>query len=395
MVISRCISFTAVVILAAASADAAIFNVRKDGTGDYAVIQEALNVAATGDTVLIGPGEYLERFQIPGDTIGMEAYAYVPVSEITIIGAGSGQTLIGPQTYMGAWNGLPSPIAIKGARGGVNGTVRVSGVTLRNCLAGLSLTGMLYMDACSVDKNSQGIIWLPTGHGGWIRSTRIDGYVPVDPDALYIVGDYMPGGTASDIVVEDCQFEHAVCTIDDINGITFRRCGFSNSAGGLQFYYDSHGLLEDCTMTSMAVVAIDLTMGSGAVCEISGSEISGDQGALLSEQPGGRFVIHDSRLVGGTYATLVLRQGSGQWSVSNCDLIKGSGPMVRCGDGTVVTHDLRNNYWGTIDEVTIQSWIIDRNDDPNIGATVLYSPFAGQSLPAEAVTWGELKAAFR
>jgi hypothetical protein len=376
-------------------AAAATWTVRKDGTGDYAIIQEALNAAAAGDTVLIGPGEFLERFQVPGDTIGMEAYAYVPGSEITIIGAGSDQTLIGPQTYMGAWNGLPSPIGVMGPRNGVSGTVRIMDLTMRNCYGGLAMAGILYMDRCIIDQTSQGVTWLPMGYGGWIKDSRIDGYAPVDPDALYIVGDRMPAGTACNILVEDCQIEHATSTMDDINGITFRRCSFANASTGLQFYYDSRGLLEDCTFSNLAVGAIELTMGYGAVCEIARSEIAGSQGALLSAQPGGRFIIQDSRLEGGAYATLIMRQGSGAWIVSNCDLIKGSGPMVRCGDGTVVTHDLRNNYWGTTDEATIQSWIIDHNDDPNIGATVLYAPFAGQSLPTEPTSWGALKASFR
>lgn len=389
----RCrILFLLALMAAADLATAATWTVRKDGTGDFAIIQEALNVAASGDTVLIGPGEYLERYQIPGETVGMEACAYVPVSEITIIGAGSDQTLIGPQTYMGAWNGMPSPFALTAMQ---NAVLHVKGVNLRNCHSGIELLGKLYLDNSVVSQNKHGVGWVPTGAGGWIKNTRIDGYVPADPMGLYIVGDYMPAGTACDILVEDCQIEHAMSTMGDINGISFRRCSFDRAGVGLQFYYDSRGFLEDCTMSNMAVGAIELTMGSGAVCEITRSEIAGSQGALLSAQPGGRFIIHDSRLEGGAYATLIMGQGSGAWTVSNCDLIKGSGPTVRCEDGTVATHDLRNNYWGTTDDATIQSWIIDHSDDPNIGATVLYSPFAGQSVPTESASWGDLKALFR
>ncbi|MDP2322419.1 MAG: hypothetical protein Q8N51_00120 [Gammaproteobacteria bacterium] len=60
-----------------------------------------------------------------------------------------------------------------------------------------------------------------------------------------------------------------------------------------------------------------------------------------------------------------------------------------------VTYDLRNNFWGTTSETDIQSWIIDSSDDPNIHATVLYSPFAGQSVPIESTKWGNLKALWR
>jgi hypothetical protein len=54
-----------------------------------------------------------------------------------------------------------------------------------------------------------------------------------------------------------------------------------------------------------------------------------------------------------------------------------------------------NNYWGTTDETELQSWIIDSNDDASICATVLYSPFAGQSVPTENLTWGDVKALYR
>ncbi len=70
--------------------------------------------------------------------------------------------------------------------------------------------------------------------------------------------------------------------------------------------------------------------------------------------------------------------------------------MVRCGQGgPSITHDMRYNYWGTTDEATIQFWIIDHMDNSSIGATVLYSPFAGQSVPTESTSWGDLKALFR
>lgn len=73
-----------------------------------------------------------------------------------------------------------------------------------------------------------------------------------------------------------------------------------------------------------------------------------------------------------------------------------SGPVVRCdANGTMVTHDLRNNYWGTTDEEAIRSWIIDRSDAPNIGQR-----FCSARLPASLYrprqrVLGGLKALFR
>jgi hypothetical protein len=77
-------------------------------------------------------------------------------------------------------------------------------------------------------------------------------------------------------------------------------------------------------------------------------------------------------------------------------LIKGAGPVVRCEpNGPAVTHDLRNNFWGTTDDTMIRSWIVGASSSPSSGATVLYAPFAGQSVPTESTSWGDLKAIFR
>ena len=145
-------------------------------------------------------------------------------------------------------------------------------------------------------------------------------------------------------------------------------------------------------------MGVNQSMGGGGVCEIYDCELSGTTAAvtLTSSAPGARYIIGNSRLTGGSYAALWLAHNAGPCEVHGCDLIKGAGPVVWCDpNGPVVTHDLRNNYWGTTDEFTIRSWITDHVDNPNVGAAVLYAPFAGQSVPTETTTWGELKALFR
>ena len=85
-------------------------------------------------------------------------------------------------------------------------------------------------------------------------------------------------------------------------------------------------------------------------------------------------------------------------TIHGSDLHKGSGAVITCirpAAWGAVIHDLTNNYWGTTSAADIQAWIIDSNDDANIAATVLYSPFSGEALPTESTTWGELKALWR
>ena len=95
----------AVLLLAigAGGADARTWHVRKDGTGDFKVIQDAVDQAAAGDTIRIGPGRFEEKkpyTSYPPDKWTVDVYVAVDVADLTIVGSGVDQTFIGP----------PSPI---------------------------------------------------------------------------------------------------------------------------------------------------------------------------------------------------------------------------------------------------------------------------------------------
>jgi len=69
----------------------ATITVRKDGSGDFNVIQAAMDVAAAGDTVSIGPGVYVDWIYIrpPAFSYDMRSFCDVKVDNLTIIGAGA------------------------------------------------------------------------------------------------------------------------------------------------------------------------------------------------------------------------------------------------------------------------------------------------------------------
>ncbi|HPI26371.1 MAG TPA: hypothetical protein PLO57_07915, partial [Candidatus Cloacimonadota bacterium] len=48
---------------------AVTLTVKLDGTGDYALIQEAITASADGDTVLVHPGRYIENVRFNGKNI--------------------------------------------------------------------------------------------------------------------------------------------------------------------------------------------------------------------------------------------------------------------------------------------------------------------------------------
>lgn len=385
MVASRNICI-AVALGLATIASGATISVRKDGAGNYTTIQPALDVAADGDTILIGPGEYTEAttVRLPGWAYDIESYAHLRCDDLTIIGSGADLTIIGPPTYQGnAATGNPAGLSYS-----VNGgTLNISDVTIRHSYA-MFVLGVLYMDRCRLANNRIGLSWSPSGPGGWVRDSVFEATEPIFDAMSFAIGS---GGLGSGILLESCRFPEPG-SLRTVHGIELRSCDLN----GMNVYASTDVVIHNCTIAG-GEVAVSQSQG-GSTCTIRDSDLSGSVAALtvLGDASGGSFVVENSRLSGGNYGVLWLRRYSGPCEIHGCDLVKGTGPVVRCdASGPVVTHDMRDNYWGTTDEATIQSWIIDHNDDPQIGATVSYSPFAGQSVPTESTTWSDLKVLFR
>lgn len=387
----RCIQRLLLSFLAVAAANVAIgatIAVRKDGTGDYSVIQQALDVAADGDTVLIGPGEYTEStmVRLPGWAYDIESFAHLRTDNLTIIGAGAEVTIIGPTTYEGS-AGTGAPAGLSNTVGG--GSLHISDVGIRHCYA-VYIGGALYMDRCSMRNNRDGLVWEPSGPGGWVRDSVVEVTEPIfDPMSFIIVGT---GSLGSGVELERCSFGHSG-SIRTVSGMIIRNCDLT----GLALYSGARVAVDGCTSLS-ANSGITLALGTGIYCEVRNSTLRGQTVALaiVDSAPGGLFVVENSRLEGGSDSVFYAAYNAGASVVHNCDLVKGTGLVVRCGaQGPPQVHDFSNNYWGTTSEAQIRAWIFDHSDNGAIGGTVLYTPFAGQSVPSETTSWGDLKALWR
>ena len=60
--IKRILSTIVLLVATVGSAHATLIRVELDGSGDYINIQDAVNVAASGDTLMIGPGRWDQMF---------------------------------------------------------------------------------------------------------------------------------------------------------------------------------------------------------------------------------------------------------------------------------------------------------------------------------------------
>lgn len=155
-------------------------------------------------------------------------------------------------------------------------------------------------------------------------------------------------------------------------------------------------VLRDCRIYDVeGGIATSSTFGASHI-DVYDSAITGSIGAVqIGAETSAMF--QNTTLQGGSHS-VIWADSPNELVVHGCDFVKGSGVVIRaerfCSLGPV-SYDLTNNYWGTTDEAQIQEWIVDVNDDPTTCATVQYSPFAGQSVPVEAKSWGGLKALWR
>jgi hypothetical protein len=72
------------------------WTVERDGSGDFVVIQDAVFASSPGDTILLGPGRFPEHAPFQLGVTNFDTYVGVNVNDLTIIGSGADDTIVGP-----------------------------------------------------------------------------------------------------------------------------------------------------------------------------------------------------------------------------------------------------------------------------------------------------------
>ena len=126
------IAMIALCLCLAASAQSATWYVERDSSGDFIVIQDAVEAAADGDTISIGPGRYDEFVDVVGPAWTEPAVVWVRKDNLVFIGSGVEETRIGPAEYFNPPGVLPKIIcAIDDYR------ASFTNLTIENCREGL------------------------------------------------------------------------------------------------------------------------------------------------------------------------------------------------------------------------------------------------------------------
>ena len=371
----------------------------KDGSGDFAVIQEAVDAAASGDTLRIGPGRWYEYWVIIN---GQVVYTWVQEDKsLTFIGAGPTTTIIGhetppfPPSTVG-WAMLigPSPQGTSRFEDlgfdmpGIGGNaIRHNGnrIEVRNCrftrlVAGVFTTGI---------------------GGGFIR------------DCEFIDVNYNNGGDgvvaytpARDLLIEDCTFTNCSYAFradwDGCQDITVQNCTMTGGRGGVSFVSGASGTVRNCTITGQLLFGIPLdrfglvVLENNYVCVTSFDDSEAldiwnpAYGTLVARnnvfESSGRVIFMGSARINLDFRNNYFLQHNGQGY-----FVVGSTVYT----GPLVNLDLTGNYWGTTDVDYISQWIHDGHDDPQIRYYIDFVPMADSPVPTEQKTWSEVKGLFR
>jgi hypothetical protein len=375
----------AVVCLAMAEPSLArTWRVERDGSGDFSTVQDALNSAASGDSILIGPGRYTECESVilPGWGWPIDVYAYVRTDNLTIIGSGSNSTIIGP---------MVQDFHDFGPKGIVADDVWVTDLRVIDVGAENLFDG-IYRNHGHAEFQYLG--FLDCEHG--ITAAAEKGVLIELCTFLSVINDgVICWSPTRNAVVTRCEFNHCgtAVSFDSAVDCNVTECNINDGIVGIQYSNNSNGIVDGCILKDIRNVAIDIALASSAV--LTNNVVSGSD-ADLYLSTNSYASGHGNIFLGGGYSTILI-SGSDVGLHEN-HIMNGGAYSIKLSvflNAPVRTIDMRDNYWGTSDGATISEWIWDYHDDPSIYALVDYEPFSSVPLGTEQKSWGGVKNLYR
>lgn len=376
------------VILGARPAESRVWRVEKDGSGDYAVIQDAVGASASGDTIMIGPGRFSEYTDHTYAGNLWHNYVHMVSGSLTLIGAGEDATVIGPESP-GTWESWEYAVGAFFWPVATSGALVLEHLTVEDVVDGAyAESGMVIISNCNFRRNRIGI-WTHTP--GTVHACSFE--------AVYDYG-IITSNPSRDFSVIQCEFRDSdtAFSFSGVANVTIR----DNSV----IDCENVGFLNQCSGSAIRNT-LSVTSGAGLVVYGPGSYVITDNvfdggtaniyfGLGASNAVCERNVFRGSRDTAIEIATCTPR-------IRNNDIFKDRGYAVALGGfGQTPDRfvDMTGNYWGTANSDSIATWIMDANDpgDPPyfpVHGFVNFEPFSSVPVETEKTSLGGVKALFR
>jgi len=378
-------------------ASASIWHVEKDGSGDFAVIQDAVDAASDGDTIKIGPGRYEDFFEYHSTDVWN--IALVEDKSLTFVGAGVEKTILGPEEI----GIIDSPFVNCIKTYGDGAVLQVANIRFENVQAdGIRMAepGRIEVDDCEFE-NCGGGLWGYFRDGGWISSCR---FVSVGSDFGYCVKLKAP---SVGVVIEECDF----LNYDISTGVggdwagtqdnLVVRCRFFGGHTGVVMSAGASATISNCYFKGQTDYGI-LGQGPGTLriedCQLDMSGFgghcfcpysgSGDyillNNTLIND--GDIIRLYTSRITLECHGNHFIRTGDDTWYLHPGDSSAGH-------QGDLRSFDFTDNYWGTDDPDEVATWIFDLYDDTAYRYFIDFEPM-GEPVAVESRSWSGVKALF-
>ena len=385
MMRTRVVLFLVTTILSTGMTAAGVLRVEQDGSGEYLLIQDAVDAATDGDTILIGPGRY-DDLQVRGSMSSTSVVYWEDERSLSFIGTSADEVIIGPTSYSPVGAG-PQGIHQHGPA-----DVRVENLTFENLKFSIVAgRGRFYAERAHFLVGDYGLL-IQDPDTCSVRDCSFNGF------ADHAVGIF----NADHGVIENCEFTNADIYFGSTRNGVVRLCTVAN--GRLVTYFMSEGLVEDCDVqsdVSVSCIYVDTLSPPRLTVIVRGNVFRGG-GANVSVVGSGSLV----------YAERNEFSGPTDWDTifalgDRASLIAHNNHIRRIGDQYLVTTtsyragndaiiNLGSNYW--FDDGTpaqLDSLIHDGNDDPELHILVNYDPILTDPVAAEKQSFGSFKARYR
>ncbi len=374
--------FVFVLLAMSAPSGAAVWTVEKDGSGDFTVIQDAVDAAADGDTLMIGPGRFddYRRYTL-GAWVDRLFHVLLNGRSLTMIGSGEGETVIGPESEFPITEHAIGVTLVYGSE------LRMSELTIEHCYGGLNCwdTSYLEIDRCTFQHQTWGV-------GCGVFSSR--GARITDCTFLNVDTGIFPGSGSVDVVVDRCMFRGMIYGMNTTStqGLIVTDCRIEDSLMGIQLWSSSTATLTD---VDIETDRMSMIVKAGSHVDLTNSRLSG--GDLATVWVDGLSSLTGSGNILRGNDCPPLRIYRSDVALSDSHILSFSGYAVECEPNFPAdwTLDLRNNWWGVSDADSVASLIYDGNDSPDIDILVDYLPYRDGQVSNESMGWGELKRLFR
>lgn len=375
----------------------ATWHVAKDGSGDFSVIQDAVNAAASGDTIRIGPGRYDDKHLIGNPPWQRFARFHVVRPRLTFVGAGQERTIIGPAQAWTEVQGSDCGAYVDGRFGAAVAIFEGIGFENMNCgVFAHNTVDTVLVASCSFGGHSRGV-------DAGAAYSEISGslFVGVASTSYYQLGSFgadvfrVDGCTfiLDSMPVATQQHMHIQSTAD----AEVSNCTFLNGTIGVVVTVGSFALIRECRFEGQSQIGV---ANGGRRIALEHCQFTRQHSALSQYGTQALWAVDNIHVSDVTLATLEFTALFDGY-IRNSTLARGERYVVcditpeKRADTTPATLDMTNNWWGTADPDSIQAWIYDGNDRPEYPYFIQWNPFLPGPLPVQKKSLGGVKALFR